>query len=449
METAVKLMSKSDLDVAQLKMVGNRFAPLIRRRWMLGPLFVGLVVLMLLGDHAVWRLWLVGGTFAAVVSRAVIDRRHPDEPLYVLGPARPRLAVDLLVALVIGVPVLASGGFDSPVLPILVPLCFFIGTIAATRTLIVYTLAYAGLVAILAVVSARGLVSDLVPAVFGGGSGVPRSPALLYSKAIGIVVALVYAAGLSHVVRQVFREMIGDALDARDEVLRDHEAHARELTTLSGELAHELKNPLANVKGLAVLVGRDVHGKGAERLEVLEHEVSRMEEILRSFLTFSRPLSPLDEEDVDMRDLCESVLALHEGMAHAKNVSLQSSAPAPVHASCDARKVKQILINLVQNALEASPPGAVVELALLRGSEGGARVEVRDRGPGIPPAVRAHLFEPGSTTKERGTGLGLALARGLARQHGGDLSLEDRERGGCIATLTLPPRRALTAGEAA
>jgi two-component system sensor histidine kinase HydH len=441
----VRLVSKNDLDEAQLKMVGSRFRPFIRRRWMAGSVMAVLVVLMLVGDRAVWRLWLVGGAFAGFALRALMERRHPDEPLGALGKAS--VLGGAFISLVISFPILASGGFDSPMLPIVISLCFFIGTIAPARTLIVFTLAYAGLVGILAFVSARGLVSDLMPAVFGGGSGVPQPPALLYSKAVGLIVALAYAAFLSHVVRQVFREMVGDALDARDEALRDHDAHARELTALSGELAHELKNPLANVKGLAALVGRDVQGKGAERLEILQHEVVRMEEILEGFLTFSRPLSPLNEQDVPLKDLCESVLALHEGVAHAKDVSVESSASAPVHASCDPRKVKQILINLVQNALDASPPGGVVELVLLSGSEGGARVEVRDRGSGISPAVRAHLFEPGSTTKERGSGLGLVLARGLARQHGGELSLEDREGGGCTAILTLPAKTA--PGEAA
>jgi signal transduction histidine kinase len=83
------------------------------------------------------------------------------------------------------------------------------------------------------------------------------------------------------------------------------------------------------------------------------------------------------------------------------------------------------------------------------GTDGGARLEVRDRGPGISESVRAHLFEPGSTTKDRGTGLGLALARGLARQHGGELTLEDRDSGGCTAVLTLPARPPTVAEESA
>jgi signal transduction histidine kinase len=100
--------------------------------------------------------------------------------------------------------------------------------------------------------------------------------------------------------------------------------------------------------------------------------------------------------------------------------------------------VKQILINLVQNALEASPPGAEVELVVRAEPGHDVVVEIRDRGTGLSPAVRERLFEPGTTTKARGTGLGLALARGLARQHGGDLTLENREDGGCVASLRLP-----------
>jgi signal transduction histidine kinase len=208
-------------------------------------------------------------------------------------------------------------------------------------------MAFAAVVCCIAVVSGLGLVPDLMPAVFGGGARVPQPAILLWAKMGALLLALAWAALVSHSVREVFRQIVGDAFDARDEILKSHDAHGRELTALSGELAHELKNPLANMKGLAVLVSRDVQGKGVERLEVLRHEIGRMEEVLQSFLAFSRPLSPLSQQEVDLKDLCASVLALHEGMAHGKNVSLELSAATPVSASCDSRKVKQILINLV------------------------------------------------------------------------------------------------------
>jgi len=94
------------------------------------------------------------------------------------------------------------------------------------------------------------------------------------------------------------------------------------------------------------------------------------------------------------------------------------------------------VINLVQNAMEASPPGELVEIEV----EGGDRVRarVRDRGPGIEAELLGKVFEPGVTTKARGSGLGLTIARALLRQHGGDLTLAARPGGGTVATMELP-----------
>src|SRR5262249_9523113 len=93
--------------------------------------------------------------------------------------------------------------------------------------------------------------------------------------------------------------------------------------------------------------------------------------------------------------------------------------------------------NLVLNAREASPPGAPVELHV--GAENGeAVVEVLDRGPGLPPGLRGRLFEPFVSTKQRGSGLGLALVRAIVQEHGGTIALEDRDGGGACARLSLP-----------
>ncbi|MCY1018748.1 sensor histidine kinase [Pyxidicoccus sp. MSG2] len=346
------------------------------------------------------------------------------------------LAVFLLLSF--GV-IVATGGILSPALPLLIVFCLFIGSIIPKQATPPFVWGALALVWGLAWVATHGLVPGYIPGVFGGDALVPQSKALVYAQAGAFSLFLMWSVFGANRFQVVFLSAVQKALDARDEALQSHTEHAATLTALSGEIAHELKNPLASVKGLATLIGRDLEGKPAERLAVLQREVGRMEEILEGFLNFSRPLLPLHQEEQPLRHLCDSVVALHEGLAREHEVTLTVVDEQAVYAWCDTRKVKQVLINLVQNALDASPAGATVELVLLGGRE--ARVEVRDRGTGLSESVRERLFEPGVTTKARGSGLGLALARGLVRQHGGELTLEDREGGGCVAALTLPVRR--------
>ena len=209
------------------------------------------------------------------------------------------------------------------------------------------------------------------------------------------------------------------------------------MTLLTSEIAHELKNPLASIKGLAALVAKDVQGRAAERTQVLRGEVDRMQTILDEFLNFSRPLVPLSLSPTDLGSLARDVARLHEGSAAERGVQIEVDAEGPVRLACDPRKVRQVLINLVQNALEASPRGAQVTLAVEHAAAG-ARVRVSDQGPGLSPDLRERVFEAGVTSKEHGSGMGLVVARGLARQHGGEVTLEVGTGGGLSALLELP-----------
>ncbi|HEY8211067.1 MAG TPA: HAMP domain-containing sensor histidine kinase [Myxococcaceae bacterium] len=256
--------------------------------------------------------------------------------------------------------------------------------------------------------------------------------------AVTMLAIAAWSLAAGAVFRVAFDRMTRIALDAQDEALASHAEHTRALTALFGEIAHELKNPLASVKGLAALVSKELDGKPAERMAVLRREVDRMREILDGFLGFSRPLLPLNGGRVRLFALCEQVAALHEGPARARGVWLVTVGARPLEAWCDARKIKQVLINLVQNALDASPTGAPIELRVLAGRDARARVEVCNRGEGPPEAVLQEAFEPGVTTKAGGSGLGLVISQGLARQHGGELALRARSGGGCVAELTLP-----------
>jgi signal transduction histidine kinase len=278
-----------------------------------------------------------------------------------------------------------------------------------------------------------GALANLNPVMFGGGPHVGWNHPHLFTNAGFATAGLVLATALGRSIRRAFDNMLWRMNRARQESAR---AHA-ELFALSGEIAHELKNPLASIKGLAGLLAQDVAtGKPGERLGVLRREVDRMQGVLEEFLTFSRPLVPLAHEQVDLAALCEEVVAVHEGMAQERNLTL-SSHVEQVTVTCDPRKIEQILLNLVQNAMEASPAGAAVELETSQ-QAGQAEVRVLDRGAGLNPDLADRAFEPGVTSKPQGSGLGLTIARALARQHGGDLELRAREGGGCAAVLRLP-----------
>jgi len=240
------------------------------------------------------------------------------------------------------------------------------------------------------------------------------------------------------VMRGMFQQMLGRALEAREDVLRMHVEQLRTLTTLTGGIAHELKNPLASIKGLTglALLELDAPARARERLEVLRSEASRMQKILEEFLDFSRPLSPLVLAAVDLRRICYEVAELYQGLAHERRLRILAAGDS-AEVRCDSRKIKQVVINLVQNAVEASAEGGEI-LMEVQSRNGDSIIRVLDRGEGLRTDLLPRIFEPGVTSKARGSGLGLTVCRSLAQQHGGTLALRPREDGGCVAELVLP-----------
>jgi signal transduction histidine kinase len=236
---------------------------------------------------------------------------------------------------------------------------------------------------------------------------------------------------MAHKVRTMVVTGVGDVVAAHDNERRAHAEHARELVSMTGEIAHELKNPLASIKGLAALLARDLDGRSAERLAVLRTEVDRMQETLDTFLDLSRPLVPLAEVDVELAGLATEVSTLCDGLLRARDLTLRVEGRHTARG--DRRKLRQVLVNLVQNAIEAAPAGSEVVVQVVPDG-----FRVLDRGPGLPPGLAERVFEPGVTTRPRGNGLGLAIARGLVRQHGGELALSDRDGGGTAASVVLP-----------
>ena len=227
--------------------------------------------------------------------------------------------------------------------------------------------------------------------------------------------------------------------ERREELCSENEDRTRALEGMAARLAHEVKNPLAAIKGLSVHMARHASDpKTAERLAIVAAEADRLQGIVEGFLTFSRGLDDLVLAPTKPHEVVRELAVLLETRAEEAGVTLALTGDASLELDADARKLRQALLNIVLNAIQASPRGATVRLAVSRSCGEGARITVHDDGTGMTPEVLDRIRKPYFTTKEGGTGLGVAVARGLVEQHGGRLEYKSVPGTGTTVTLTLP-----------
>lgn len=213
--------------------------------------------------------------------------------------------------------------------------------------------------------------------------------------------------------------------------------------TLAAGLSHEIRNPLNAASLQLTLLERrlrrlpaDTQAQLIEPLDLVQHEIRRLSQIVTDFLQFARPreFTPVA---VDLGAVIESVLALLQAQAEQSGLRLDRVIESRAHIAGDAGLLQQALINLVLNAIQATPAGGWVRVTLAE-QEQEIVLKVEDSGPGIPPSMRPRIFEPFFTTKEIGSGLGLPLVHSIVQQHDGAISVQDSEAGGASMVVTLP-----------
>ena len=206
---------------------------------------------------------------------------------------------------------------------------------------------------------------------------------------------------------------------------------------ISASLAHEIRNPLASISGAAGILSRGQASpqSQAECLEILTKESQRLNKLLTNFLHFARPRLPR-MQPIAAVELLQSVTTLAQHAAVGRKVALVLEAQAGM-LHCDPEQIKQLLLNLLLNAIQASPEGGTVTV---HGTphRAGYRMEVRDEGQGISQEAANHIFEPFFTTKQNGTGLGLAIASTIAAQHNATLACVPKASRGTVFALELP-----------
>jgi two-component system sensor histidine kinase HydH len=262
--------------------------------------------------------------------------------------------------------------------------------------------------------------------------------ALRQSAARSLGVALVTVIALAIATIVLWR------LARRAEHLQAAAERDRRLVTLgemSAVLAHEIRNPLAALKGHAQLLLERFDGRLGERpgrpgperqkAERLVSEARRLERLVEDLLSFVRANrvtpAPVDPA-VLLRDAASAVAADRVDV---------DVAGAPSTWQLDAPRLQQALANLIRNAIEASPDGARIGATVTRDGER-LVFAIRDRGAGLPPGDPEHLFEPFHTTRVQGTGLGLAVARRIVELHGGRVTARTHPDGGAEFRVMIP-----------
>jgi len=231
-----------------------------------------------------------------------------------------------------------------------------------------------------------------------------------------------------------------------EDAFAEREASEQRLRTFLSDASHELRTPLAAIRGYAEVfrMGAAADPEDLARaMRRIEEEAARMGVLVEDLLVLAR----LDEDREQVRERVDLTVLVHDAAADARAmdperpVDADDDGPLPVLGDPDA--LRQVLGNLVRNALVHTPPGTAVELHA-RGDDGHAELEVRDHGPGLPPGDPQALFERfwrqegGRKQGPAGAGLGLAIVHGITTRHGGTVTARDADGGGASFIVRLP-----------
>ena len=279
-------------------------------------------------------------------------------------------------------------------------------------------------------------------------------PAILIGAVIGAVLAGLAAAGSLR--RRAARALAAERRAQSAERLA-------ELGSMTSGLAHEIKNPLSTLTLNAQLLREEVldsnlpepvRATAIKRADALARESSRLKDILSDFLRFAGRMK-LDPQPRDLRELVQELADFFHPQAERAGVLMRIDTPAtPAICHIDAGLLKQAILNLIINAVQAMSPDGVVAVGESRGElllrieaapdkksqESGYRIDVIDSGPGIDASRLATIFRPYASTKPGGSGLGLATTRRIVEEHGGRIEVfSDASKGTCFS-LFLPAK---------
>ena len=265
----------------------------------------------------------------------------------------------------------------------------------------------------------------------------------MYGQGVGFVIAGAVGGALAQAQRramQRYQQALAAAETAHAELRASHEQLVRadrlsSLGEIAAGLAHEIGNPLAGVKGaLEIIASRAAASTPeAEFSAIAAREIARLEGLIEEFLRYARPRAPHRTRS-DIFDVLERVTSLVGPEAAGQGVSVTMRRSSVPPALIDADQMVQVFMNVVLNAVQATPAGGRVEIGASI-SDAMLAVDVRDEGPGIPPEHVGRIFDPFFSTKKRGTGLGLSISNRIVQSHGGRIEVLQPGKGSIVRVL--------------
>lgn len=226
---------------------------------------------------------------------------------------------------------------------------------------------------------------------------------------------------------------------AQDMIIRNEKLAA--IGEVSARLAHEIRNPLATIGGFAKSIQKkyDDRERTIRNANIIVEEVHRLEHILSNVLDFTKAGVPKNVTG-DINNLIRKTLSAMEANVISNGVVVVLDlAEGKMEADFDEAQIKQVLINVMQNSINAMPEGGAIEIKSYN-LDDTVRIEIRDTGVGIPKQFLEEIFEPFFTTRGNGTGLGLSISQRIIQNHGGTFQISSKEGVGTTVTINLPKK---------
>lgn len=238
------------------------------------------------------------------------------------------------------------------------------------------------------------------------------------------------------------RALVVIGRDITDKKFSEERLRKTEKLSIVGELAasvgHEIRNPLTSIKGFLQLLRRDDHSN-TFYYDLMLKELDRINQIVSELLILAKP-QKLDFSREDAKKLLDDVVSLIEAQANMNNVNIHFPSKGEYWIECEPNKLKQLFINIIKNAVEASKESSTVLINIEDIDTEKIKIIIQDEGPGIPKHFQTRLGEPFYSSKEKGTGLGLTVSHKIVEQHQGEIKFNSQEEIGTTVEVYLPKK---------